>query len=108
MGGDIRLRRVDGELRGNASAFDRLRLVTLSFVEQEEEGLILDDRTANIDVKLVIANGGRAALAGPLAVIAIMVSEIVVRVAEAPVVDPRRPACQRLLAHLLLPKARRS
>ena len=60
----------------------------LSFIEQEEESLILDNGSAYVAVHLVIVNRCRLALAGCLAIVGVVVGEIVVGVAEAVVIDP--------------------
>ena len=75
-------------MRWNSSALYRLRLIALTFVEQEEEGFIFDDRSTDIRVELVVVDRSRAALTGALTVVGIMVSEVVIRVANPAVVHP--------------------
>src|SRR5205823_7280076 len=89
-----------GCLGRNPSAFNGLRFVTLPFVEEKEEGFVLNDRPADIRVELVIMDWSRTALTRPLAVVGIVIGEIVVGVADPAVIDPGCPPVPTIRAAL--------
>src|SRR6266550_5016407 len=90
LGGDVRNHFVNFELRRNKSVLDRDRLVSLAFIEQEEEGFILDYRSADVCMELVVMDRRWLALAGLAAVI--VIREIVIGITEAAMIDPGRCA----------------
>ena len=67
---------------------DRHRLISLTFVEQEEEGLVLDNRPADIRVKLIIVNGSGFALPRACAVVSVMLGEVIRGISKPAVVNP--------------------
>ena len=56
---------VDCFLRRNRASLDRLALVSLTFVEQEEKGFVFEDRPANIGMELVVVDRRRLHSPGP-------------------------------------------
>ena len=67
---------------------DRHRLISLTFVEQEEEGLVLDNWSAYVRMELIVVNGCGFALPRACAVVSVMLGEVIRSISKPAVIDP--------------------
>src|ERR1700676_56548 len=76
-----------------------LRYIALAFIEEKEKGLVLNNRTADVGVELIVVDDSRLTFACSSA-IATSVCKEIIGIANTTVIDPRRATVPTVSAAL--------
>src|SRR4030088_1290034 len=99
LGSNVCLGCIHRILGRNRPGFYCLRFIALAFIEEKEKGLVLNDRTADVGVELIVVDDSRSTFASSTAM-ATSIGKEIIGVANTAVINPGRSAMPGISAAL--------